>query len=34
MTKNGKCLWIIDTLLQAGELSLRDERPLGALVAL
>lgn len=24
MTKNGKCLWIIDTLLQAGELSLRE----------
>ncbi|MCM1218553.1 MAG: WYL domain-containing protein [Lachnospiraceae bacterium] len=24
MTKNGKCIWIIDTLLQAGELSLRE----------
>lgn len=24
MTKNGKCLWIIDTLLQVGELSLRE----------
>ena len=24
MTKNGKCLWIVDTLLQAGELSLRE----------
>lgn len=24
MTKNGKCLWIIETLLQAGELSLRE----------
>ncbi len=24
MTKNGKCLWIIDTLLQVGKLSLRE----------
>ena len=24
MTKNGKCLWIVDILLQAGELSLRE----------
>lgn len=24
MTKNGKCLWIIDTLLHAGELSLKE----------
>lgn len=24
MTKNGKCLWIVDTLLQAGGLSLRE----------
>ena len=24
MTKNGKCLWIVDTLLQASELSLRE----------
>lgn len=24
MTKNGKCLWIVDTLLQVGELSLRE----------
>lgn len=24
MTKNGKCLWIVETLLQAGALSLRE----------
>ena len=25
MTKNGKCLWIVETLLQAGALSLREQ---------